>query len=45
MSAKTRKLYEINVVSKGIDKYMSAVILADDTKMHKPYPELLLKLI
>ena len=45
VSAKTRKQYEIDVVSKGIDKYMSAVILADDTKLHKPYPEPLLECV
>jgi HAD superfamily hydrolase (TIGR01549 family) len=45
VSAKTRKQYEIDVVSKGIDRYMSAVILADDTKLHKPYPEPLLECV
>lgn len=45
VSAKTREQYEIDVVSKGIDQYMSAEILADDTKKHKPSPEPLLECI
>lgn len=43
VSSKTRKQYEIDVVSKGIDKYMSTTILANDTEKHKPDPEPLLK--
>lgn len=42
VSAKTTKQYEIDVVSKGIDKYMATAILANDTKKHKPDPEPLL---
>ena len=34
-----------DIVSKGIDQYMSAVILEDDTTHHKPHPEPLLKCI
>lgn len=43
--SKLREQYLIDVVSKGIDSYMSAVILKDDTQHHKSHPELLLKCI
>ncbi len=43
VSAKTIKQYEIDFISKGLDKYMSAAILADDTKQHKPDPAPLLE--
>lgn len=43
VSAKTKKQYEIDCVSKGIDQYMEAVVLADDTSKHKPDPEPLLE--
>ncbi|WP_455684585.1 HAD family hydrolase [Thomasclavelia sp.] len=43
VSSKTVKQYQIDVVEKGIDKYMKAVILADDTLKHKPDPEPILK--
>lgn len=39
VSAKTKKQYDLDFVSKGLDKYMEVVILADDTKNHKPHPE------
>ena len=39
VSSKLRDQYEIDIVSKGIDQYMSAVILEDDTTHHKPHPE------
>ena len=45
VSAKTKEQYKIDVVSKGIDKYMSAAVLADDTKKHKPDPEPLFECI
>ena len=45
VSSKLRDQYEIDIVSKGIDQYMSAVILEDDTTHHKPHPEPLLKCI
>lgn len=45
VSSKLRDQYEIDVVSKGIDQYMAAVILEDDTTFHKPHPEPLLKCI
>lgn len=41
-SAKTREQYEIDVVSKGLNQYIKAAVLADDTKKHKPDPEPLL---
>ena len=43
VSAKKHKQYEIDVCSKGIDKYMDIAILAEDTTKHKPDPEPLLK--
>ena len=43
VSAKRHKQYEIDICSKGIDKYMDAAILAEDTTKHKPDPEPLLK--
>ena len=43
VSAKTAKQYDIDMVSKGLDKYMSTAILADDTKEHKPHPAPLLE--
>lgn len=43
VSSKTVKQYQIDVVEKGIDKYMKIAILADDTLKHKPDPEPLLK--
>ncbi len=45
VSSKTKKQYEIDVVSKGIDFYMSAVVLAEDTRKHKPDPQPLLECI
>ena len=45
VSSKVREQYEIDIVSKGIDQYMEAVILEDDTTFHKPHPEPLLKCI
>lgn len=41
-SAKTREQYEIDFVTKGLDRYMDAVVLAGDTARHKPDPEPLL---
>lgn len=38
VSAKTRKQYEIDFVSKGIDRYMETAVLAEDTTKHKPDP-------
>lgn len=42
VSAKTKKQYDIDCVSLGIDDYMDAVVLAEDTASHKPDPEPLL---
>ena len=39
VSAKTQKQYQIDFVSKGLDHYMKATVLADDTNKHKPDPE------
>jgi len=43
VSAKSTNQYRIDVVSKGIDSFMSARVLAEDTEKHKPDPEPLLK--
>lgn len=43
VSSKTREQYEIDFVSKGLDKYIECEVLADDTERHKPYPDPLLK--
>ena len=38
VSAKTRKQYQIDVVSKGLDQYMETAVLSEDTALHKPNP-------
>ncbi|MDU5111059.1 MAG: HAD-IA family hydrolase [Clostridium sp.] len=43
VSAKTRDQYEIDFIQKGLDKYVKCEVLADDTELHKPHPEPLLK--
>lgn len=45
VSSKTREQYKVDIVSKGIDRYMAEAVLADDTKKHKPDPEPLLMCI
>ncbi|MCF0147348.1 MAG: HAD-IA family hydrolase [Clostridium sp.] len=42
-SSKTKAQYEIDFVSKGLDKYIKCEVLADDTERHKPFPDPLLK--
>ncbi len=42
VSAKTRRQYELDMVSKGLDRCMAAAVLADDTDRHKPDPTPLL---
>lgn len=42
VSAKTYNQYRIDVVSKGLDSFMKARVLAEDTDKHKPDPEPLL---
>lgn len=39
VSSKEIKQYHFDMVSKGLDVYFDAVVLADDTKKHKPHPE------
>lgn len=39
VSAKKRKQYEIDFVSKGLDKYIEVAVLEEDTDKHKPDPE------
>lgn len=43
VSSKMAKQYQIDVVEKGIDKYIKVVVLADDTDKHKPDPEPIFK--
>ena len=43
VSAKTRDQYEIDFIQKGLDKYVKCEVLADDTELHKPHPDPLLK--
>ncbi|WP_055070190.1 HAD family hydrolase [Clostridium massiliamazoniense] len=44
-SSKTKAQYEIDFFKTGLQHYMKSVILAEDTKNHKPHPEPLLKVI
>lgn len=44
-SSKRRRQYEIDFVSKGLDKYIETAVLAQDTKNHKPDPEPILECI
>lgn len=39
VSAKLRKQYDIDFVSRGLDQYIEVEVLADDTDKHKPDPE------
>ncbi len=39
VSSKFKNQYQIDFVSKGLDRYMDLAILGDDTKLHKPNPE------
>lgn len=39
VSSKESKQYQFDIVSKGLDTYFDAVVLADDTAKHKPHPE------
>lgn len=43
VSSKMAKQYQIDIVEKGIDKYIKTAILADDTDKHKPDPEPIFK--
>lgn len=42
-SSKMRKQYEIDFLKTDLEKYMDAVVLAEDTENHKPHPEPLFK--
>lgn len=42
-SSKMKKQYEIDFLKTGLQNYMKAVVLAEDTQNHKPHPEPLLK--
>lgn len=39
VSSKMRKQYGIDMGGRGLDKYMAAAVLAEDTVKHKPNPE------
>lgn len=43
VSSKEGKQYRFDMISKGLDVYFDAVVLADDTKKHKPHPEPMLE--
>ena len=43
VASETKNDYQEDVVSQGIDSYMAAAVLANDTKKHKPDPEPLLE--
>lgn len=45
VSAKTKAQYDIDMGRNGLDRYMQAAILAEDTDKHKPDPEPLLACI
>ncbi len=42
-SAKMHKQYQIDVVDKGIDRYLETAVLAEDTVRHKPDPDPILE--
>lgn len=39
VSSKEQKQYQFDMVNNHLDHYFEAVILADDTKLHKPNPD------
>lgn len=39
VSSKEIKQYHFDMVSQGLDSFFSSVVLADDTKLHKPHPD------
>lgn len=43
VSSKKKQQYEIDFVSKGLDKYIATAILEEDTIKHKPDPEPILE--
>jgi HAD superfamily hydrolase (TIGR01549 family) len=45
VTSKLKDQYQKDFVEKGLDKYMSVVILGEDTTLHKPHPEPLHKCI
>ncbi|WP_297638326.1 HAD-IA family hydrolase [uncultured Clostridium sp.] len=44
-SSKTKKQYEIDFCSTGLQKYIKNAVLAEDTENHKPHPEPILKVM
>ncbi|MGL4849286.1 MAG: HAD family hydrolase, partial [Clostridium sp.] len=44
-SSKTREQYKIDFEKTDLHKYMTNVVLAEDTENHKPHPEPLLKAV
>lgn len=45
VSSKTKEQYDIDFMDKGLHDFMESVVLADDTKNHKPHSEPVLKAI
>lgn len=45
VSAKEKKQYDIDMKDSGLDEYMQAVVLFEDTVKHKPDPEPLYKVL
>lgn len=43
VTSKLKEQYKKDFIEKGLDDYMSVVVLGDDTKEHKPHPEPILK--
>lgn len=43
VSSKMKKQYQIDFVSKGLDRYIDTAVLAEDTQRHKPDPAPLLE--
>lgn len=43
VSAKLRPQYQIDVVANGLDVYLDTAVLAEDTQLHKPHPDPILK--
>lgn len=45
VSSKTSSQYEIDFIPTGLDKFIKAKVLEDDTKNHKPHPEPILTIV
>lgn len=45
VSSKTSSQYEIDFIPTGLDRFIKAKVLEEDTKNHKPHPEPLLTIV